>query len=46
MHSLNENSIVKKVFNALKVDDLKDARSASLYPYNQSQILQNVKYTK
>jgi len=22
MHSLNENSIVKKVFNALKVDDL------------------------
>jgi len=24
----------------------KDARSVSLYPYNQSQILQNVKYTK
>ena len=23
----------------------KDARSVSLYPYNQSQILQNVKYT-
>jgi len=25
---------------------IKDARSVSLYPYNQSQILQNVKYTK
>jgi len=25
---------------------LKDAMSVSLYPYNQSQILQNVKYTK
>jgi len=24
----------------------KDARSVSLYPYNQSQILQYVKYTK
>jgi len=25
---------------------IKDAKSVSLYPYNQSQILQNVKYTK
>jgi len=25
---------------------LKDARSVSLYPYNQSQIMQYVKYTK
>ena len=25
---------------------IKDDRSVSLYPYNQSQILQNVKYTK
>ena len=25
---------------------LKDARSVSLYPYNQSEILQYVKYTK
>jgi len=25
---------------------LKDARSVSLYPYNKSQILQYVKYTK
>jgi len=25
---------------------IKDARSVSLYPYNQSQILQYVKYTK
>ena len=25
---------------------LKDARSVSSYPYNQTQILQNVKYTK
>ena len=25
---------------------LKDARSVSSYPYNQPQILQNVKYTK
>jgi len=25
---------------------LKDARSVSLYPYNRSQILQYVKYTK
>jgi len=31
-------SIVVKLF--------KDARSVSLYPYNRSQILQNVKYTK
>jgi len=29
-----------------KVTLLKDARSVSLYSYNQSQILQNVKYTK
>jgi len=27
-------------------DDIKDARSASLYPYYWSQILQYVKYTK
>ena len=25
---------------------IKDARSVSLYPYNQPQILQNIKYTK
>ena len=29
-----------------KVTLLKDARSVSVYSYNQSQILQNVKYTK
>jgi len=28
------------------VELLKDARSVSSYPYNQPQILQNVKYTK
>ena len=28
------------------LSDIKDARSVSLYPYNRSQILQYVKYTK
>jgi len=28
------------------ITPFKDARSVSLYPYNQSQILQYVKYTK
>jgi len=30
----------------LKVKNLKDARSVSLYPYNRAQIWQYVKYTK
>jgi len=28
------------------IHDFKDARSVSLYPYNRSQICQNVKHTK
>jgi len=30
----------------LRSQSFKDARSVSLYPYNQPQIMQNVKYTK
>ena len=29
-----------------RIMNIKDARSVSLYPYNRSQILQYVKYTK
>jgi len=35
-----------ELMNATSVSLVKDARSVSLYPYNQSQIRQNVKYTK
>jgi len=35
-----------KLLNQRRRDAIKDARSVSLYPYNLSQILQYVKYTK
>jgi len=42
------NSCTKLKLLNLKyyLQSLKDARSVSLYPYNRSQILQYVKYTK
>jgi len=35
-----------RMWSCIIDDSIKDARSVSLYPYNQSQILQYVKYTK
>jgi len=49
-HNLHEKtaaSVLLKLFisgNLNHVNKFKDARSVSLYPYNQSHILQNVKY--
>jgi len=39
-------AFVHDVHAFLFSNNLKDARSVSSYPYNQPQILQNVKYTK
>jgi len=42
----NEFLIVNITYNISVTPTFKDARSVSFYPYNRSQILQCVEYTK
>jgi len=42
---VKEEEVEEKKKKRLLVISIEDARSVSLYPYNQSQVLQNVRYT-
>jgi len=42
----SDNIILRTIYNAALGGCIKDARSVSFYPYNRSQILQYVEYTK